>query len=107
MIFLSSATNKVFQVFQGRAHLLYNMWWSSASLCSGNSPTVDGTGKKRIQEESRAGEREGAREGEGGHREDGDGEAAAGRRLQGNVKNTRVLMCSIPDCFHSGTRTTV
>lgn len=50
---------------------------------SGNCPTADGTREKGVQEESRTGEREGAREREGevGHGEDGHGEAASRGRL--------------------------
>lgn len=57
---------------------------------AGNRPTDDGARENGVQEESRtgewerAGEREGAREGEVGHGEDGNGEEAAGGRLQGN-----------------------
>lgn len=57
---------------------------------AGNRPAHDGTREEGIQKESRtgprerAGEREGAREGEVGHGEDGDGKEAARGRLQGN-----------------------
>jgi len=56
------------------------------SMClalAGNRPTADGTREKGVQEESRTGEREGTREGEVGHGEDGSGKEEARGRLQG------------------------
>ena len=51
---------------------------------TGNCPAADGTREEGVQEESRPGEREGAREGEVGHGPNGNGKKAARGRLQGN-----------------------
>lgn len=75
---------------------------SSCCALAGNRSTADGTREKRVQKESRTGERERARE--AGHGEDGNGKEVARRRPQGNFPKPHSETCTLGRFFLCSTR---